>query len=69
MTSVRSRSDGVRAAIDLTITVHAELTTAESHNIADRVEHALEGAFAGADVTVHIEPEPPPTLTDRPRPA
>jgi cation diffusion facilitator family transporter len=53
---VRSRSDGIRAAIDLTVTVDAHLTTAESHQIADQVERVLGAAFANADVSVHVEP-------------
>jgi cation diffusion facilitator family transporter len=54
---VRSRSDGIRAAIDLTVTVDAHLTTAESHQIADQVERVLQAAFANAEVSVHVEPE------------
>jgi cation diffusion facilitator family transporter len=54
---VRSRSDGIRAAIDLTVAVDPNLSTAQSHEIADQVEQVLKAAFAHAEVAVHVEPE------------
>ncbi len=32
------------------------MTVAESHAICDRLEAAIEGAVAGAVVTIHVEP-------------
>ena len=57
--NVRSRTDGTGTSIDLIVRVDPELTTAASHDIADRVEHALRRACQAHDVTVHIEPQPP----------
>ncbi|MGH0030745.1 MAG: cation diffusion facilitator family transporter [Myxococcota bacterium] len=54
--NVRSRSDGTQAAVDLVVRVDPELSTAASHEIADRVERALGSAYAVSDVTVHVEP-------------
>lgn len=53
---VRSRWIGPDRAIDAIITVRPGITVAESHAIADRVEHALAGKFDAIDVTVHVEP-------------
>jgi cation diffusion facilitator family transporter len=54
---VRSRWIGPDRAIDVIITVLPGITTAESHAVADRVEHLLEDRFDAADVTVHVEPQ------------
>ena len=53
---VRSRWIGPDRAFDVIITVLPGLTTAESHAIADRVEHLLEERFEAVDATVHVEP-------------
>lgn len=54
---VRSRSDGTGTAIDLTVRVDPQLSTADAHGIADRVELELRRVYAARDVTVHVEPE------------
>lgn len=55
---VRSRSDGVHTAVELTVVVSAGLSTVESHRVADRVEELVRAEFASETVTVHIEPSP-----------
>lgn len=55
--NVRSRSDGSGASVDLVVRVDPSLSTVASHDIADRVEHALQTLCSARDVTVHIEPE------------
>ena len=53
---VRSRSTGRGAAVDLTIRVDPGLSTAEAHDIADRVEATLAARLGVGDATVHVEP-------------
>lgn len=54
---VRSRWTGSTAAIDLSVSVSEDLTTAEAHEIADAIEREVARELAVSDVTVHIEPE------------
>lgn len=54
---VRSRAGGSGPAIDLIVSVDPQLSTAESHAIADEIERVLGERFAARDVTVHIEPD------------
>jgi cation diffusion facilitator family transporter len=58
--SVRSRRTGSAAAVDLVVTVDAQLSTSGAHEIADRIETALRRRLHAHDVTVHIEPEDAP---------
>jgi len=53
---VRSRWVGPDRAVDLVIAVDPLLTVARMHDIADRVESALEAELDVRDVSVHIEP-------------
>jgi len=53
---VRSRWIGSDRAVDLVVSVKPELTTEQSHQIADNVELQVEQRFHVADVSVHIEP-------------
>jgi len=53
---VRTRYVGSVVAGDLVISVDNQLTTEQAHEIADRVEVAIEREFDIADLTVHIEP-------------
>jgi cation diffusion facilitator family transporter len=53
---VRSRWIGSDRAVDLVISVRPELTTEDSHQIADNVELLVEQRFHVADVSVHVEP-------------
>ena len=53
---VRSRWVGSTRAVDLVIEVDAELSTAEAHDIADRLETLLAERFDARDVSIHVEP-------------
>ncbi len=53
---VRSREGGSGPAIDLIVTVDRNLSTADSHAIADEIERVISEKFSVDDVTVHIEP-------------
>ena len=55
--TVRSRSIGSSAAIDMVVTVDANVSTAEAHAIADVIEEKLNARFAIEDVSIHVEPE------------
>lgn len=52
----RSRWLGPHRAVDMTITVEANLMIAESHAIADRVEQYIEDVFDARDISIHVEP-------------
>lgn len=54
--SVRSRSYGREAAVDLVVIVAADLSTVESHEIATQVEQTVRRDLPVEMVTVHIEP-------------
>lgn len=58
---VRSRRTGGATAVDLTVTVDAQLPTSRAHEIADCIETALRRQLHAQDVTVHIEPAEAPT--------
>lgn len=53
---VRSRWLGSQRAVDMIITVDPTLQIADSHAIADRVEHFLEQEFDAQDISIHVEP-------------
>lgn len=53
---IRSRYTGSGTVADLVITVDPELSTEESHRIADDVENLLAQRFGIIDTSVHIEP-------------
>ncbi len=53
---VRSRQGGSGPTIDLVVSVDPNLSTAESHAIADEIERVISETFSVSDVTVHIEP-------------
>ncbi len=53
---IRSRWVGSDIAIDIVILVNAELTTGESHRIADQIETMIEEQFNIKDAFIHIEP-------------
>jgi divalent metal cation (Fe/Co/Zn/Cd) transporter len=55
---VRSRGAPTDARVDVVVSVDGELSTQESHEIADRIETILAERFAVNDVTVHVEPDP-----------
>ena len=53
---VRLRWMGEDIAIDVVVGVGAELSTAQSHDIADRIEEVLKDRFGASEVLVHVEP-------------
>jgi len=53
---IRSRWIGSDVAIDIVISVNADLTTEESHKIADEVEVLIEEQFNVGDAFIHVEP-------------
>jgi cation diffusion facilitator family transporter len=53
---VRSRWIGSDCAVDVVVKVAPALSTAESHQIADEIESALESELGVKDITVHVEP-------------
>jgi cation diffusion facilitator family transporter len=54
---VRSRAGAEAPRIDVVVSVDRQLSTEESHAIADAIERALRHRFASEEVTVHVEPE------------
>ncbi|WP_342381449.1 cation diffusion facilitator family transporter [Myxococcus stipitatus] len=55
---VRSRGMEESVYVDLKIEVDPNLTTAQAHEVADRVERTLQAAYPQlVDVVVHVEPE------------
>jgi cation diffusion facilitator family transporter len=53
---VRSRQGGSGPAIELIVSVDPDLSTVDSHAIADEIERVINEKFEIDDVTVHIEP-------------
>ncbi len=53
---VRTRGRPGMAFTELTIEVSADLSVAEAHRIADRLEHDLISRFGPMEIVVHIEP-------------
>jgi cation diffusion facilitator family transporter len=57
---VRSRGMEDSVYVDLKIEVDPHLSTAQAHEVADRVEHKLHTTYAQVvDVVIHVEPAPP----------
>jgi cation diffusion facilitator family transporter len=54
--SLRSRWTGSRPAVDMVVTVDANLSTANAHEIADAIEAVVRTQFGVEDITVHVEP-------------
>ncbi|WP_426751428.1 cation diffusion facilitator family transporter [Myxococcus sp. Y35] len=55
---VRSRGMEESVYVDLKIEVDPQLTTAQAHEMADRVERTLQAAYPQVvDVVVHVEPD------------
>ncbi len=53
---IRSRWIGSEIAIDMVLSVNPEMTTEESHKIADEIEDMIEERFHVGDAFIHIEP-------------
>jgi len=54
--TVRSRWLGSNRAVDMVITVDAQLSIAASHEIADQIEALIGRRFDAQDISIHIEP-------------
>ena len=51
--------------IEFHLVVPGEMSVAESHEICDRIEHALEKELPEARVNIHVEPEQKAKLVPR----
>lgn len=54
---VKTRQAGRVTFIEFHLVVPGDMTVAQSHEICDRIEGALEAALPGAQVLIHVEPE------------
>jgi len=57
MHDLRTRHAGHTTFIEFHLTVDGRMSVSASHDICDRIEHALEAAIDGARVTIHVEPD------------
>ncbi len=53
---LRTRSSGTTTFIELHLELDGALTLVRAHDVADDVEAALAGVFAGAEIIIHQEP-------------
>ncbi|MDH3608273.1 MAG: cation diffusion facilitator family transporter [Gammaproteobacteria bacterium] len=53
---LRSRNIGQETFADVVVTVRPNMSTEESHNVADLIEEELYNNFGIDDVVVHVEP-------------
>ncbi len=58
ITELRTRESGRQRFVYATLSVPGEWTVKRSHDVADRVERAIEDALPGTTTFVHIEPGP-----------
>jgi len=67
---LRSRRSGTSTFIQLHLELDDEITLLEAHHISDEVEFAIQEAYPGAEVIIHIDPvsvvagEPTPNFLD-----
>jgi ferrous-iron efflux pump FieF len=54
--NLKTRYSGAKAFIQLHVDIDANLNFRDCHAITDRLEHAIEAAFPGADVIIHPDP-------------
>jgi len=54
---IRTRHAGRVTFIEFHLVVPSTMTVLESHQICDRLEHAIEADLDGAEVIIHVEPE------------
>lgn len=52
-----TRHAGPAIFIEFHLIVAGDMTVFEAHDICDEIENALEHAFDGARITIHVEPE------------
>jgi len=53
---LKTREAGPARFIEFHLVVPSEMTVERSHNICDRIEHALAKAIPGSRVVIHVEP-------------
>lgn len=53
---VKTRYSGTKAFIQMHAEIDGNLSFTAAHDIVDRLEHALEEAFPGAEVIIHPDP-------------
>lgn len=56
VTEVRTRESGRQRFVYVTVEVPGEWTVKRSHDVADKVEEAIDAALPGTTTFVHIEP-------------
>lgn len=54
---IRTRHAGPATFIEFHLVVPGVMTVADSHDICDRLEHAIKDAVEGAQISIHVEPE------------
>lgn len=63
--ALRSRRAGTRQFVDLHLLVPGQARVTDAHDLANRVEMAVERALPGSETTVHLEPlEEPASWAD-----
>lgn len=53
---LKTREAGRARFIEFHLVVPSDMTVERAHRICDRIEDALEAAFSGVRVTIHVEP-------------
>ena len=56
---LKTRTAGSRLFIVLHVELDGRQSLNEAHAVADRLEHRLEDAFPGAEITIHLDPVGP----------
>jgi cation diffusion facilitator family transporter len=54
--ALRTRRAGSRRFVDLHLLVPGRISVAQGHELANRIERAVEAVLPGAETTVHLEP-------------
>ena len=54
---LRTRTSGMHDFVQFHLEVDPELTVRNAHDVVEEVERAIEMAFPGADVLIHLDPE------------
>lgn len=54
---IKGRNHGVISFVDVTITVRADLSVKESHEISDQIELQMKEQFGSVETIIHIEPD------------
>lgn len=54
---LKTRRAGVVTFVDFHLVVPATMSVREAHTICDRLEDAIRAIHAGAEITIHVEPE------------